>query len=310
MLAQPCTRHICAGQGDVKHRSEQEQHERHAPAAAEQDAVEPAVAFAGGLRHLHAAERDLLGAQGRSGGDLVVQLLGGQAGRRSLHQCVQRCRPGQTRALDGVFDPIRIADGGGAGGRALFQHAAHRPGQLRQAAPLPRGAGHDRDAERVLECMYVNADVLAARLVHQVEAEHRAGGDLEHLQNQDQVALEAGRICDQNGHIRLARGEKVARRALFGRAGAQGIGTRQVDQRHRRAAAAHGAVGVCDRLAAPVAGVLAAAGEGIEHGRLADIGVARKGNHRRAVRGPQGAPPTSMRAASACRSAITAPRIR
>ena len=93
----------------------------------------------------------------------------------------------------------------------MREHAAHCPSQLGQAAPAARRTRHDRNAERVLERGHVDADALAACLVHQVEAEYCTRRQLEHLQHKDQVALKTGRIRDQNDCLRPARGEKITR---------------------------------------------------------------------------------------------------
>ena len=62
--------------------------------------------------------------------------------------------------------------------------------QLGDADALSRRGSHHRDAELALELRRVDRDAVPLRLVHQVEADHHAVGDLEHLQREVEVALE------------------------------------------------------------------------------------------------------------------------
>ena len=51
-----------------------------------------------------------------------------------------------------------------------------------------------------------------ARLIHQIQAENGVRLHLEHLQDQNKTALEAGGVCDQNSAAYLVRGTVIALR--------------------------------------------------------------------------------------------------
>src|SRR6187200_1906673 len=98
-----------------------------------------------------------------------------------------------------------------------------------QALASPRD---DRDywyTEVACQASRVDIEALASRLVHQVHRDDDAVGDLQHLQNEVQVALERAGIGDDDDGVWLAEQDEVARDLLVLRGRQQRIGTGQVD---------------------------------------------------------------------------------
>jgi hypothetical protein len=93
-------------------------------------------------------------------------------------------------------------------------------------------------------------------LIHQVQANHHAIRDLQHLKHKVQVPLEPRGIHHDDRHVRAAEQHKVSSH-FFVRTGCQQrIGARKVHQLERRPAVGETAFGSRDRLAGPIARVL------------------------------------------------------
>ena len=210
-----------------------------------------------------------------------------------------------------------------------------------QAALAARARTHARHAERIRQRGEIRPDAAALCLVHEVDADNGASGDLQNLQHEVQVALEAGRVADDDHGVRSAEAQKVARDLLFGGLGAERVRARNVHEHIRFSRKAAYALRAAHGFARPVPGVLAQPGERVEHGALAHVrvpgqrndasacnGRARHGrrdaraaatrlpagggngqSHGSASRSPSGCA-SSTAAASALRSAMTVPRIR
>ena len=56
----------------------------------------------------------------------------------------------------------------------------------------------------------VDLQAVTAGLVHQVQADNNPVGDFKHLQDQIEIALEAGGINDDHGYVGLAKENKIA----------------------------------------------------------------------------------------------------
>ena len=163
--------------------------------------------------------------------------------------------------------------------RRLFQHRFHLVQQLVQ--PLsPSGAGpHRRHPQPAGQLLQIHPDPLALRLIQQVDAHHRAGLELQHLEDQVQVALQAGGVAYHHRSVRSAEAEKVPGHLLFRRMGHQRISTGQVHQHIVHPPVPAPPPGSSHRLARPVSRVLMQACQGIEHGGFAHVGIACQGNH-------------------------------
>ena len=91
------------------------------------------------------------------------------------------------------------------------------------------GAGRDRDgrhAQVARQAARVHFEPFAPGFVHQVDRHHHLVGDLHHLHDQVQVALQGGRIGDDDGAVRLAKEDEIARHFFVLRGREQRIGAR------------------------------------------------------------------------------------
>ena len=98
------------------------------------------------------------------------------------------------------------------------------------------------------------------------------------MQDEVHVALQACGVGHHDGHVGLAKEDKVAGDLLVLRRGGERVGTGQVDDAIRVATVAKEALGLADRLAGPVARVLLQSGQGIEDGALARVRIAGQGH--------------------------------
>ena len=234
------------------------------------------------------------GADG--GGHRVVavqQPLGHPAAaRHARERLLDHLRQGR----DGLLDPgglLREAERRGA--RAARGDAVRGVEQSVDADPRAGRAGHHRDAELPLEPCRVDRNPVAPGLVHQVDVDHHPVGDVEDLQHEVQVALEPRRVDHRHRHVGPSEQDELAGHLFVRAAGLQGVGARQVDDLHARAAVREGPFGPHDGLAGPVAGVLPESGQGVEDGTLADVGVAGEGDEDVPLAGVQTEPDQALR---------------
>ena len=141
---------------------------------------------------------------------------------------------------------------------------------------LPRRHRHHRHAQFARQMTLVNLDAMPLGFVDQVERDDHAVGDFQDLQRQVEVAFQAGRVDDDDRHVRLAEQDEVAGDFFVGAGRKQRIGARQIDQFVVLVAVVEAAFGAGDGLARPVAGMLAQPGQGVEDRALAGIRVARQ----------------------------------
>ena len=121
-------------------------------------------------------------------------------------------------------------------------------------------------------------DAVPAGLVHQVQEHHRPVGDAQYLQDEMEIAFEAGGVDHRHGDVGPPEEQEVARHLFVGAARLQRVGARQVHELDAGASVGERALGSHDGLARPVAGVLPQAGQRVENGALADVGVAGEGD--------------------------------
>jgi hypothetical protein len=130
------------------------------------------------------------------------------------------------------------------------------------------------------QALQVDAQALALGDVEHVERQHERPAHLLQLQHQAQDQPQVGGVGHADQGLgrdprRPAAHHGVAGDDLVGAAGAQGIGAGQVEHAHL-AAGGRGqhALLPLDRNAGVVGHLLAAAGQGVEQGGLAGIGIA------------------------------------
>ncbi len=152
--------------------------------------------------------------------------------------------------------------------------------QLVQPPAAPGGGADHRTAQLRRQHVQVHPDALLLRLVQQVHAKRRRPGNLQNLQRQGQVPLQAGGVRHHQRHVRLPAQQVVPGDLLLGGAGVEGVGPRQVHQGIGPAVICIRPPGGFHRLAGPVSGVLAQVGQRVEYGGFPHVGVAHQGDHR------------------------------
>ena len=161
--------------------------------------------------------------------------------------------------------------------------------------PLPHGNGLDHGNPKLtLEHCRVELEPVALGEVDHVERDNGRQAELDQLQREAQVIVEVGGIEDDHQRIGLAlpflpAEQHVAGHRLVGAGGIEAVRARKIDHLDGAAVAEHQPSGFpLDRHARIVADLLASAGERVEQGALAGIGIAGDGNERRGVHRPSG----------------------
>ena len=267
-----------------------QQHDREAGQLPRQDAVEPLVTAA--VLFLHAPHRDrgdALGVPHDGRNDLVAERSAVEALERRVDRFLLSERDAEVRAQRGadrivavdqtqrkparrdlrravrpqdrhelcdrrfhrigIDDAVRLR-------RFRLNHLREQRHQVVQPAPAARARPDDRHAEQQVQLFEVDGDAAALRLVHQVDADDRARLQLDRLQNEVQVALEARRIAHDDRSVRAAEAQEIPRRFLLGGVGHQRVAARQVDEHIAVPAERAVALRIRDRLPRPVPGRL------------------------------------------------------
>ena len=233
--------------------------------------------------------------QGQLGENLLValeELDGGPAGQVRRHDAA--LVPGAVRVVV-VLRLLPVAVGDEVlDVRQRVLHAAvkdvqrltvaallrERCGLLRRVhaalAPERRGL-HHLTAQRRAELLHVDPVAVLAGDIDHVQRDDHRDAQLGELRGQVEVALDVRRVHDVEDRVRLFIHQIAAGDDLLQRVGGEGVDARQVlnDDVLR---AAQPALLLFDRHARPVAHILVAAGEVVEHGGLSAIRVARQGN--------------------------------
>jgi hypothetical protein len=146
--------------------------------------------------------------------------------------------------------------------------------------PLPPVADrlHDRCPQQLREHAAVDLQAPVGGQVRLVERQQQRGPQLQQLRGEVQVPFEVRGVHDVDDHVGLPLHNELAGDDLFLRVGGQAVRARQVDDLHVPVAVADEAGLDLDGDAGIVAHVLAGAGEGVEQGRLAGVGIAGEGD--------------------------------
>jgi hypothetical protein len=112
------------------------------------------------------------------------------------------------------------------------------------------------------------------RLVHEVQTDDDAVGDLEHLEHEVEIALESRGVHDDDRHVGLSEQDEVARDLLVVARRQQRVRAGQIDELVAVVAQREPALGARHGLAGPVSGVLSETRECVEDGALAGVRVA------------------------------------
>ena len=190
-----------------------------------------------------------------------------QPGKRVLHDLRERRHRGLDRGrvtLDSVRCRRRLA------GRDTVRGVE----QFVDPDLGARDATDDRNPQLLLKAVRVDGDAVPPGLVHQVQEDHHAVGDVEDLEDKVEVPLETGGVDHHYGDIGTPEENEVARDLLVHTARLERVGAGKVHHLHPLALMGKGAFSPHDGLPGPVAGVLPETGEGVEDRALADVGVA------------------------------------
>ena len=221
------------------------------------------------------------------------------AGDRVQQHAVDLAGPGvgplgwpHRQLVDAFGRVMRGADGAGVGrlphrGAVDFGAVGGGVDQGQQVvdAPLARGhGGDDRAAQLARQGLKVDVDALALGDVDHVQRQHHRLAGLFQLQQQAQHQAQVGGVG--HGHQQVRRAfpgalaeHDVAGDFLVGTARAQGIGARQVQHRHPPPGGRGEEAFLALHRDAGVVGDLGpAAGEGVEQGGLAAVGIADQGD--------------------------------
>ena len=170
------------------------------------------------------------------------------------------------------------ADGGAVGAEPIrrgrqFQCLVH---QFMNADVLRRHQADHREAERGREDVRLDVDAVLLGHVAHVQADHQRHVQRQQLGGEIEAAFQRRRVHDRDHQIRLLADQVIPGDALLLGVGGQAVGAGQVDQVEGDAIVLEGAGLLFHRLAGPIAHVLAQAGEHVEHGGLADVGLAHQ----------------------------------
>ena len=155
------------------------------------------------------------------------------------------------------------------------RHSSYLDEQLGNALARAGTSPYDGDAEAAGEPLEVDLDLITACLVEEVHAEDDLIGDLQHLQQEVHVALQAGGVSDDDRDVGAVEEDEVAGDLLILARRGEGISTWEVYNLVALASVVEGALSLADRLARPVPRMLLEPREGIEDGALPRIGVPR-----------------------------------
>ena len=155
----------------------------------------------------------------------------------------------------------------------------HRMGlreQLIDADPLAGRTRNDRHAELFLQLLRIERDPVSPGLVHEVQEDDDPVGDLEDLEDQVEVPLEARGVDDHDRHIRSTEEDEIARDLLVDAARLERVGAREVDDLHPLPFVRERPLRTDDGLPRPVSRMLTQTGELVEDRALAHVRIAGK----------------------------------
>ena len=181
------------------------------------------------------------------------------------------------QSFDGLLQVGAVADRrrgrrGAPGGRRGGRDQLVEP-----RAPAADGF-HDGRADQPRHFGEVELEAAGLGDVAHVEGEHHGHAQLHELHRQIQVALQVRRVDHVDDHVGFFLDDEIPRDPLFLGVGRQAVGARQIHDVEFRVAAEAGAFLLFDRHAGIVADVLAGAGQLVEQGGLAGIGIAGQGH--------------------------------
>jgi len=153
---------------------------------------------------------------------------------------------------------------------------ANRVHQLMDAGIL---TGRDRkhfETQERFQPLKVDPVAALRDLIHHVQGDDHGAIELFQLKGQKQVALKVCRVDDIDDDVRTILQDIVARDDFLDGVRGEGINAGQIDHREEVRSAADHTDLFLDRDAWPVAGRLPCAGQPVEQGGFAAVGIARQ----------------------------------
>ena len=216
-----------------------------------------------------------VGGEGEAGHDLLIPLKeldgvppGGLGGDHVLHQLGDGGEGLLHRLGEGMPGDKGLLGQGQGGGLFGGGHAAR---------PLDGGGLHHRAAQSGRKLVGVDPVPPLFDHVDHVEGHHHRDAQLQQLGGEVEVALDVGGVHQVEDDVGAVVGQVVPGHHLLQGVGGQGVDAGQVHDGHVLAAL-EPALLLLHGDARPVAHELGGAGEGVEHGGLAAVGIAGKGN--------------------------------
>ena len=166
------------------------------------------------------------------------------------------------------------------------EHRGHRCAQPVQAALANRDGGDDGHAEVLCERLRRERQAVPFGEIDHVERDDHREIERDQLQREAQVQIEVGGIHDDDERIRAAlpglpAEQDIAGNLFVGRRRIEAVGAGKVDQLHGTAIVQRQPAGMAlDRHAGIIADLLAGAGECVEQGGFAGVGIADEHNQR------------------------------
>ena len=115
-------------------------------------------------------------------------------------------------------------------GLCIFIVVSHRVHEDLQPAPLPRRNRDRGDPQHFRQTVQVEFHAPLFHHIHHVQSQHDRLAQLDQLEGQIQVPLQAGSVHHIHDHIHLIAHDALPGHLLFHRIGGQAVNTRQVDQ--------------------------------------------------------------------------------
>ncbi len=186
-------------------------------------------------------------------------------------------RPGDVDHLgEGLLDLLAEAELG-RGSRALLRLGDSALHKRVHAAALKGGGFHHRAAQMARELGHVDGVAVLLHEIHHVQSQNHRNAQVDDLGGEIQVTFQIGGVHQVDDHVGLAAHEVVAGDDLLGGVGRQRVYAGQVGDNHLFVAAVL-ALFLLNGNAGPVSHVLVGTGQIVEHGRLAAVGIAGKGD--------------------------------
>ena len=158
-------------------------------------------------------------------------------------------------------------------------HVLHGLQEFLQALSPAGRRPHHRDPQPPGELRKLHLDPLPLGLIQEIDAHHCSAVELQRLEDQVEVAFQAGGVAHHHRRVRPAEAEKIPGRLFLCRAGLERVGPRKIYQKIAPSPMFAPPLGSRHRLSRPVPGMLPQMGQPIEERGFPHVWVPRQGHH-------------------------------